>query len=138
MTALLTHSARAITDGWMAFLRILSANYGIKFVIGENVPPKTDGKTCWLPALPFELTKDDLTLFQSNGYHEIGHVMHSDIPFFQRFAKKHGQFAGFLLNAVDDVWMENKQTATVRRSTICFRKSIDLLFERKQFRDGSA
>ena len=40
MTALLTHSARAITDGWMAFLRILSANYGIKFVIGENVPPK--------------------------------------------------------------------------------------------------
>lgn len=138
MTALLTHSARAITDGWMAFLRILSANYGIKFVIGENVPPKTDGKTCWLPALPFELTKDDLTLFQSNGYHEIGHVMHSDIPFFQRFAKKHGQFAGFLLNAVDDVWMENKQAATVRRSTICFRKSIDLLFERKQFRDGSA
>src|SRR5690606_33763556 len=57
MSALLTHSARAITDGWMAFLRVLSSNYGIKFVIGENVPPATDGKTCWLPALPFELTQ---------------------------------------------------------------------------------
>lgn len=138
MSALLTHSARAITDGWMAFLRILSSNYSIKFVIGENVPPATDGKTCWLPALPFELTKDDLTLFQSNGYHEIGHVMHSDISYFQHFARKHGDFGRFVLNAVDDVWMENKQAATVRRSAICFRKSIDLLYERRQFRDGSA
>jgi len=138
MTAMMTHSVRAITEGWMAFLRVLSSNYGIRFVIGDGVPAATDAKTVWLPGLPLVLTENDLDLFKANGFHEIGHVMHSDIPFFQAFAKQHGDFGRFLLNALDDVFMQNKQAATVRQAANYFRKSVNVLFERKQFRDGSA
>lgn len=138
MGAMTMHSAQALTDGWMSFLRVQASNTGIKFIIGEKVPPATDGKTVWMPSLPVKLTMEDLILFKSDGLHEIGHIRWSDIPYFQAFGAKHGQFAGFLLNAVDDVYMENKQSRMTREAEGYFRQSAEIMFERNQFRDGSA
>lgn len=136
--SMLNYSVQDITDGWMAFLKVLATNYGLKFVIGERVPPATDGKTIYLPALPMVLTADDLDLFKGDGFHEIGHIIYSNIPFFQAFAKQHGNFGRFLLNALDDVFMERKQAANERQAEYYLRRSAQVMFERKQFRDGSA
>ncbi|MGE8065133.1 hypothetical protein [Pseudomonas sp. NPDC089569] len=132
------HSAQALTEGWMSFLRLQASNTGIKFIIGENEPAQTDGKTIWMPSLPVNLTKEDLILFKSDGLHEIGHIRWSDIPYYQEFSAQHGEFAGFLLNAVDDVFMENKQSRMTREAEGYFRQSAEIMYERKQFRDGSA
>ncbi|MHC5195128.1 hypothetical protein ACYSUW_15335 [Pseudomonas frederiksbergensis] len=138
MGAMTLHSAQALTDGWMSFLRLQASNTGIKFIIGENEPAQTDGKTIWMPSLPVNLTKEDLILFKSDGLHEIGHIRWSDIPYYQEFSAQHGEFAGFLLNAVDDVYMENKQSRMTREAEAYFRQSAEIMFERKQFREGSA
>lgn len=138
MGAMTMHSAQALTDGWVSFLRLQASNTGIKFIIGENEPAQTDGKTIWMPSLPVNLTKEDLIMFKSDGLHEIGHIRWSDIPYYQTFTAQHGEFAGFLLNAVDDVYMENKQSRTTREAEGYFRQSAEIMFERKQFRDGSA
>lgn len=137
MTALMNFSRNAITQGWIAFFRTLASNTGIKFVFGENEQARTDGKTVYLPALPVNLTEDDLTLTKAFGFHEVGHCQFSDVVFFQAFAAKHGDFARFLLNALDDVYMEYKQTRATREAEIYFRRKAGILFERKQFRDGS-
>lgn len=138
MGAMTMHSAQALTDGWISFLRLQASNTGIKFIIGENEPAQTDGKTIWMPSLPVNLTKEDLIMFKSDGLHEIGHIRWSDIPYYHTFTAQHGEFAGFLLNAVDDVYMENKQSRMTREAEGYFRQSAEIMFERKQFRDGSA
>ena len=99
----LQRTAKQFQDGWISFLRVLARNSKIKFVIRPNVRPCTDGKVAYLPSLPANLTEEDLILFKRWGYHEVGHIMHSDVPFFQEFSMEHGAFAGLLLNAVDDV-----------------------------------
>ncbi|EPL6006312.1 hypothetical protein OPU97_006330, partial [Pseudomonas aeruginosa] len=106
----LQRTAKQFQDGWISFLRVLARNSKIKFVIRPNVRPCTDGKVAYLPSLPANLTEEDLILFKRWGYHEVGHIMHSDVPFFQEFSMEHGAFAGLLLNAVDDVYMEYAQT----------------------------
>lgn len=132
------HSAQALTDGWISFLRVQASNTGIKFIIGENESPATDGETIWMPSLPVNLTMKDLILFKSDGFHEIGHIRHSDLPYFNAFTEKHGDFGRFLLNALDDVFMEKKQSRVTREAEGYFRQSTEIMFERKQFRDGSA
>ncbi|WGK63370.1 hypothetical protein QAO71_17670 (plasmid) [Halopseudomonas sp. SMJS2] len=132
------HSAKQIQEGWATFLRVLARDSKLKFVIGRNVGPATDGKTVWLPALPAQLTKDDLIMFKSNAFHEIGHIQHSNITWFQEFAKKHGSFAQCLLNALDDVFMERRQARFTKPAERYFRESARIMAERKQFRDGSA
>lgn len=138
MTTMLNRSSKVITESWITFLKVLSGKTKIKFVIAPNAPAATDGKTIWSPSLPAVLTEDDLVIFKSNTLHEVGHNMHSNIPFFQAFSKKHGSFAGFLLNALDDVYMEKRQCRSTRQGEPLFRKSATIMFQRKQFRDGSA
>ncbi|MBM5458951.1 VWA domain-containing protein [Pseudomonas sp. P66] len=137
MTALMTFSKNAITQGWISFFRVLASNTGIQFVFGANEQPRTDGKRVYLPSLPVTLTVDDLDLIKAFGFHEVGHIQYSDVVFFQAFAAKHGDFARFLLNALDDVYMEYKQTGATREAEIYFRRKARILYERKQFRDGS-
>lgn len=138
MTTLASRTRKVVTESWISFLKILSSATKTKFVIAPNVPPMTDGQTVWSPCLPPTLTEDDLVIFKSDTLHEVGHIMHSNIEFFQAFSKKHGSFAQFLLNALDDVFMEKKQTRSTRQAEPLFRKSAEIMFERKQFRDGSA
>lgn len=133
----LQRTAKQFQDGWISFLRVLARNSKIKFVIRPNVRPCTDGKVAYLPSLPANLTEEDLILFKRWGYHEVGHIMHSDVPFFQEFSMEHGAFAGLLLNAVDDVYMEYAQTRSSRRSERFFRQGAAIMFDRGMFRDGS-
>lgn len=59
MNAVVKHrprSAKEQQDGWASFLRVLARNSKLKFRIGKNVGPSTDGKTINLPALPANLT----------------------------------------------------------------------------------
>ncbi|HFL7941977.1 VWA domain-containing protein (plasmid) [Pseudomonas fulva] len=137
MTALMSFSKNAITQGWISFFRVLASNTGIQFVFGSNEQPRTDGKRVYLPSLPVTLTMDDLDLIKAFGFHEVGHIQFSDVVFFQAFAAKHGDFARFLLNALDDVYMEYKQAGATREAEIYFRRKASILFKREQFRDGS-
>ena len=141
MNAVVKHrprSAKEQQDGWASFLRVLARNSKLKFRIGKNVGPSTDGKTINLPALPANLTPEDLVLFKRFGYHEVGHCMHSDIEHFMAFSKEHGRNAQFMLNALDDVFMEEAQARFSKVAERTFREGIALMVERKIFRDGSA
>ncbi len=133
----LQRATQKFQDGWISFLRVLARNSGLKFVVRPNEAPRTDGKTVYLPALPAKLTDDDLTLFKRTGYHEVGHCMHSNVPYYQQFNAEHGPFAGMLLNAVDDVYMEYAQTVASRRSEHYFRRGAAIMIDRQIFRDGS-
>ena len=129
-------NAKTSPAGWIPFMRSLARDAGLKVVIGGN--PATDGKTIWLPALPAELTEDDLVVFKGDGYHEVGHIMRSNIKFFQAFGREHGPFAGFLLNALDDVFMEGRQAAWKKTAGRYLLDSTMVLIKRDRFRDGSA
>lgn len=131
-------SAKQIQDGWTSFLRVLARNSKLKFRIGNGVGPSTDGKTINLPALPANLTPEDLVLFKRFGYHEVGHCMHSDVEHFMAFSKEHGRNAQFMLNALDDVYMEEAQARFSKVAERTFREGIALMVDRKIFRDGSA
>lgn len=137
MSAMMNFSKNAITQGWISFFRVLASNSGIEFVFGKDEQPRTDGRRVYLPSLPLNLTKDDLDLTKAFGFHEVGHIQFSDVVFFQAFAAKHGDFARFLLNALDDVYMEYKQAQATREAEIYFRRKASILFDRKRFRDGS-
>lgn len=129
-------TAQNAPAGWIPFMRALARDAGLKVVIGGA--PATDGKTMWLPPLPAELTQDDLVVFKGNGYHEVGHIQRSNIKFFQAFGKQHGSFAGFLLNALDDVFMEGRQAAWKKTAGRYLLDSTVVLIKRNCFRDGSA
>lgn len=129
---------KEVHEGWATFLRVTARNSKLKFVIGKNVGPATDGKTIFLPALPAELNRDDLVMFKGNAIHEVGHILHSNIKFFQAFSKEHGSFASSLLNALDDVFMEREQVRFSRMAEKYLRGSAKIMAERKQFRDGSS
>lgn len=129
-------NAKTSPAGWIPFMRSLARDAGLKVVIGGS--PATDGKTMWLPALPAELTPDDLVVFKGDGYHEVGHIQRSNIKFFQAFGKEHGSFAGFLLNALDDVFMEGRQAAWKKTAGRYLLDSTMVLIKRNHFRDGSA
>jgi cobalamin biosynthesis protein CobT len=128
-------SAKQFRDGWMSFLRVLARDSKIKFSVGR---PATDGNTIYLPALPAELTKDDEMLFKAFGYHEVGHVLHSNMQLYPTFGKEHGKQAHSLLNAIDDVWMEETQARFSKAAGRYFREKVTILTSKKMFRDGSA
>lgn len=130
-------TVKTAPDGWIPFLRTLARNSKLKFVISETAPAATDGKTMWLPALPANLTKDDLVMFKGNALHEVGHLRHSDIEHYQAFAKAEGAFARFVLNCLDDVWMEGRMAGWKAMASQLLRESTELLIVRNQFRDGS-
>jgi cobalamin biosynthesis protein CobT len=127
-----------IQQGWQSFLRGLANDAKLKFVIGDNVGPATNGKCIWLPALPVDLKHDDLVLFKGNALHEVGHIRHSNIAYFQAFAAKHGKFGQFLLNALDDVFMEGRMASWKQMAARYLRESTMVLVERGCYRDGSA
>lgn len=130
--------AKKAPKGWLSFIRTLARDSKLKIVVGQNVGAATNGKVMWLPALPAELTPDDLVLFEGNAFHEVGHIQRSNIEFFQAFGKEHGSFAGFLLNALDDVFMEGRQAAWKKMAANRLLDSTMVLIKRDQFRDGSA
>lgn len=123
---------------WQSFLKMLAIDSGLRFVINANVGPATDGATIWLPELPIAFTKEDQIIFEGNAFHEVGHKRKSNLPFFQAFSKKHGPAAQFILNALDDVFMEGGMSAWKRMAESRLRQSTSLLIKRKQFRDGRA
>lgn len=120
-------------NGWFRFLRILANDTKLKFKVGS---PATDGKTVWLPALPAELTEEDLVLFKGDSFHEVGHIMYSDISYFMEFAKQ-GMAHRFLLNAIDDVFMEGECSSWKKMAEDYIRQSTQILIKRNQFINGS-
>lgn len=125
-------------EGWVPFIRTLALDHKLKVVIGRDVGAATDGKTLWLPALPAELTPDDLVLFKGDAFHEVGHIRRTNINLFQSFSKQHGPFAQSLLNCVEDVYMEGRESAWKKMAERYLLGSTMVLIERNQFRDGSA
>jgi cobalamin biosynthesis protein CobT len=131
-------TTKTAPEGWVQYIRSLARNHKLKVVIGKNVGPATDGDTLWLPSLPAQLTPDDLVLFKGNAHHELGHIRQSNIKFFQAYSKQHGSFAQFLLNALDDVFMEGREAAWKPTVSRYLLDSTMVLIKRDQFRDGSA
>lgn len=131
-------TAKIAPEGWIQFIRSLARDKKLKVVIGHGVGAATNGNTLWLPALPAQLTPDDLVLFKGNAFHEVGHIRRSNIKFFQAFGKEHGSFAGFLLNALDDVFMEGCEAGWKKMAARYLLDSTMVLIERDSYRDGSA
>lgn len=131
-------SVKTAPEGWIQFLRSLACDNKLKVVVGHGVGAATDGETLWVPALPEKLTPDDLVLFKGNAFHEVGHIRKSNIKFFQAFSKEHGSFAQFLLNALDDVFMEGAMATWKKMASRYLLDSTMVLINRGQFRDGSA
>ncbi|MFL1449337.1 hypothetical protein ACI77O_13150 [Pseudomonas tritici] len=125
-------------EGWVPFIRSLARDHKLKVVIGHGVGAATDGETLWLPALPAELTLDDLVLFKGNAFHEVGHIRRTNLKLFQSFSVKHGSFAQSLLNCVEDVFMEGQESQWKKMAERYLLESTMVLIERNQFRDGSA
>lgn len=133
---MLNNSTKA-PSGWLPFLRSLANDSKLKFVIGRGVGPATDGNTVWLPEMPASLYEDDLTLFKGHSFHEVGHIRSSNIVLFQEFSKKHGETAQFILNALDDVFMEGVMSKWKRMAEQYLRGAKSVLVKRNQYRDGS-
>jgi hypothetical protein len=131
-------TAKIAPEGWIQFIRSLARDAKLKVVIGHGVGAATNGDTLWLPALPVELTPDDLVLFKGNAFHEVGHIRRSNIKFFQAFSREFGSVTGFLLNALDDVYMEGREAAWKAMAARYLRDSTMVLINRGRFRDGSA
>jgi hypothetical protein len=131
-------TAQLAPQGWVQFIRSVAQDAKLKVVIGHGVPAATDGKTLWLPALPAQLTPDDLVLFKGNAFHEVGHIRRSDIKFYQAFGHEFGSFASFLLNALDDVFMEGRESQWKAMANRYLHESTLVLIKRGSFRDGSA
>lgn len=131
-------TAKFAPEGWVQFIRSLARDKKLKVVIGHGVGAATDGETLWLPALPAELTPDDLVLFKGNALHEVGHIRRSSLKFFQGFSKEHGSFAQFQLNALDDVFMEGLEAGWKKMAARYLLDSTLVLIGRNCYRDGSA
>lgn len=131
-------TAKIAPEGWVQFIRSLARDKKLKVVIGHGVGAATDGETLWLPALPAELTPEDLVLFKGNAIHEVGHIRRSNIKFFQEFGKEHGSFAQFQLNALDDVFMEGLEAGWKKMASRYLHDSTLVLIARNCYRDGSA
>lgn len=126
---------KRVVSGLHNFLRYLAGNAKVKFAVGS---PATDGKTVWLPALPDSLTEEDDILYRGHAVHEVGHVRYSDIDLFQRYAAVKGNTAKFILNAVEDAWMERAIARDHRAAEQWFRQKPALLRAKGKMRDGSA
>lgn len=128
----------SVKAGWIGYLRTIAREKKINVVFGHA--PKTDGRTVYLPNLPLDLTSDDAMIVRGDAHHEIGHIVHSDVPYFMEFASRNGAFAKGILNAIEDPWMEVRSAGLSRMAETYLRKSVELAYKRGKFNlgDGTA
>lgn len=114
--------------GILGSLPILASAFGqregIKVVIRAGERPRTHGKTIYLPELPIEADEELETKAFGFLYHEAGHVEFTDMASFQQASDK---FEAGLLNAVEDVRMENMRNATYPGSAATLAKLVGVL-----------
>lgn len=91
------------------FLRMLATGFGVKLAFGGN--PRTDGKTVWLPHLPYRACAELIEMAVGDLIHEAAHVLFTDFDVSIRRVKavKRGraQYKA-LLNAIEDPRIENR------------------------------
>src|SRR5690606_9036762 len=113
---------------------VSSGHKKLKVVFGGN--PATDGKTLWLPQMPYDLNEEDLFLVRSDIMHECGHLEDSDFEYFKEFGIKHGGLAQRVLNAIEDVRIEVAQARRHRGGEMIIRKSMVIMIRRGKARTG--
>ncbi|HUW35485.1 MAG TPA: hypothetical protein VM223_28075 [Planctomycetota bacterium] len=86
--------------------RVLSDRYGIRVVCKGN-RCCTDGKVIYLPALPDEVPTELMGAIRAFLDHEVGHIVgNSDMALGGEFRRKHGDDAFSVLNALEDLRVE--------------------------------
>lgn len=128
-------SGTRYASSWVAFAHHVAGVLGLSLRFGGH--PSTDGKTIWLPTLPWELIEDDKALMEGFIIHEGGHVRHSNMLAFSNFAQTNPALKN-LLNALEDPWMEVAQWNTFRGARSILERRCDILRERGMVRTGAA
>ena len=105
----------ADTNGPMAtralgFLcKALAAANKVKLLFGGH--PRTDGKSIWLPKIPYKASAQFVEMVLGNLFHEICHVLHTDFDVFVDRVKtaKNPSLLKGIANAIEDPRIEAKE-----------------------------
>jgi len=98
--------------------RILSEKYGIR-VVFEGNSCCTNGKVIRLPSLPPEIPPEIMGALRCYLDHEVGHILgESDFELAGHFQKKHGPDAFQVLNALEDLRVDEVMRRTYPGSSI--------------------
>jgi Mg-chelatase subunit ChlD len=89
-----------------------------------------------LPVFPATLSGLDDVLFKANAYHEFGHHKYTDIEYFIEFGRLNGSKAGFMLNAIEDPWMERQVAKFRKEAAMYFQVGPEILTLRGDIRTG--
>lgn len=125
-----------VQNSYAAFARVLVSKGHKKLKVVFGGKPKTDGKTLWLPQLPYDLNQEDLFLVRSDILHECGHLEDTDFEFFKEFGIKHGALSQRVLNAIEDVRIEVAQGRRHRGGEAIIRRSMVIMLKRGKARTG--
>lgn len=114
-------------NSWVAFAHHIAGLLGLSVKFGGH--PATDGKTIWLPHLPWDLLDEDVALMRRFIVHEGGHCRHSDLPAFLEFAQANPHLKD-LLNGIEDPWMEVAQWHAFKGARAILREGSDIMKSR--------
>lgn len=128
--------ASPLSGSFVVWARHVAEKEHLRVVFGAA--PATDGKTMYLPSLPYDLTSDDLLMVRSDIIHESGHCVDTDFDYFVEFGESHGPFAQLLLNSIEDVRIEILRATRYGGAEALIHDSNVLLMKRGQYRTGSA
>lgn len=124
----LAAAVSGLQNSYAAWARVIGRTFGLNVVFGGH--PATDGETMWLPCLPYDLNADDLKIVRSHILHEAAHLKFTNFIGFKNFGIKHGMFAQFILNTIEDARIE-RQIALVYGGAKALLESSSLLMIRK-------
>lgn len=86
---------------------MLGDKLGVKVVIGQSGPPRTNGRVIYLPPLPAEDERLEALIY---GFidHESGHIRYTDFGLqLDEFIKSHGELGRHLFNVLEDIRIES-------------------------------
>ena len=113
--------------------RMLASSYNIRVVFKAG-PPRTNGKTIFLPPVPDDAPGEMLSAVQGYLDHETGHVLFTDFEVFQGIED---DLLFNCLNAVEDIRMELRMIEAFPGSSYNLRNAHIFLYERVRDRWGS-
>lgn len=124
----------ALQHTFVGYARIIGQKFDVKVVFGGS--PKTNGRTIWIPRLPYDLEPEELYLVRSDLVHEVGHIRYSDFEYLKDFVKHHSKFAKGVLNALEDAWMERQVDDDLPGAGQNIRHSLPLADQRGRVKTG--
>lgn len=130
------YNAKSLMDAVPIVAAVFARSCGIEIRYHDG-SWKTDGKTVWLPHLPFDASQDLCMLLLRELAHEVqGHVVNSDFKAVAEMAKK-STLHQSLLNAIEDPRIERCAFTARRGVRAWLDKGRDVLLDKGIIRTGT-